>query len=255
MAATSSAPVKSADRVLAVLDLLAEAGPLRFAELCAALGLPKSSTHGLVATMSARGYLRRDREGRFALGLRVWEIAQSADGIADLRAVLQPLMAALRTRTEETVQAAQLDGVDAVYLNVCESPHPMKLSSRVGSRLPAYASGLGKTLLAGLDPDDARARLAVVERRPLTPRTVVELDTLMEDLDVIRARGFGTDDEEFAIGLRCVAMPIRDADGEVVAAMSVSIPTPRWTKAIGASARRALAETVAEAARRLAIPH
>jgi DNA-binding IclR family transcriptional regulator len=255
MAPTPQPPVKSADRVLAVLDLLAEAGPLRFAELCTALALPKSSTYGLVNTMLGRGYVRRDREGRFALGLRVWEIAQSADGITDLRAVLQPLMAALRARTEETIQAAQLDGADAVYLNVCESPHPMKLSSRVGSRLPAYASGLGKTLLAALAPEDARMRLEGAARRPLTPRTVVDVDALMADLEVIRARGFGIDDEEFAIGLRCVAMPVRDGQGAVVAAMSVSIPTPRWSKAIAARARTALAETVAEATRQLSIPH
>lgn len=248
-------PVKSADRVLAVLDLLADAGPQRFAELCAVMELPKSSTHGLLATMLARGYVRRDGDGRFALGMRVWEIAQSTDGIADLRAVLQPLMAALRAQTEETVQAAALDGADAVYLDVCESAHPMKLSSRVGSRLPAHASGLGKTLLAALDPGDARARLAAVPRRAYTRHTIVDLEALMTELDAIRARGYGTDDEEFAIGLRCVAMPIRDGRGAAVAAMSVSIPTPRWSKAIAARARAALAETVAEATRRLDIPH
>jgi DNA-binding IclR family transcriptional regulator len=252
-AAAATSAVKSADRVLAILDLLAERGTLTFTEIADALALPKSSTHNLLATMLEREYIELEEERRaYRLGIRVWQIAQSRRDVEDVRLVLKPLMNALCEHTKETVQLAQLEDADAVYLEINESPHPMKLSSTVGARLPAHASGLGKTLLAHLDPDDARTRLTHHELVRLTPNTITDLDRLMKELARIRQLGYGTDNEEFAIGCRCTAMPIRDATGEVVAALSVSIPTPRWSRDVAARTRQLLGETVAEAQATLA---
>ena len=151
-------------------------------------------------------------------------------------------MNALCERTKETVQLARLEGADAVYLEINESPHPMKLSSTVGARLPAHASGLGKTLLAQLDPADARARLTHRELARLTPNTITDVERLMDELTRIRQLGYGTDNEEFAVGCRCTAMPIRAATGEVVGALSVLDPDaalePRRRDPHAAAARR-----------------
>jgi DNA-binding IclR family transcriptional regulator len=244
--------VKSADRVLAVLDLVAERGPLSFSSIVAELGLPKSSAHNLLNTMIARGYLERDADqAAFRLGIRVWEIAQAEHRVEQLRSALKALMDGLVDATQETVQLARLEGIEVVYLEISESPRPMKLTSRVGVRLPAHTSALGKTLLAFLDEDELRARLDGHRFQALTEHTITEPDALVRALRVIRQRGYGTDDEEFAIGLRCIAMPIRDRNGNVTAAMSVSMPTPRYTDAIAARARFQLADAVAEAERRL----
>ena len=244
--------VKSADRVLAVLDLLAAHGPLSFARIAAELGLPKSSAHNLLATMAARGYVERDADQRvFRLGTRVWEIAQAEHRVERLRSALKALMDGLVEATQETVQLAKLEGFEAVYLEISESPRPMKLTSRVGARLPAHTTGLGKTLLAFLDEDDARGRLDGRPLESMTENTITDPAALMDALRLIRRRGYGTDDEEFAIGLRCIAMPIRDRTGAVAAAMSVSMPTPRHSPEIAAQARFHLADTVAEAERRL----
>jgi IclR family KDG regulon transcriptional repressor len=245
-------PVKSADRVLAVLDLLAAEGPLSFARIAAELDLPKSSAHNLLATMAARGYVERDADRRvFRLGTRVWEIAQAENRVERLRAALKALMDDLVSATQETVQLAKLEGFDVVYLEISESPRPMKLTSRVGARLPAHTTGLGKTLLAFLDEDDVLARLGDRRMEALTEHTITTPEALLDALRVIRQRGYGTDDEEFAIGLRCIAMPIRDRTGLVTAAMSVSMPTPRYSDEIADRARFHLADTVAEAERRL----
>lgn len=234
--------VKSADRVMAVLDLVAKRGALPFSEISESLALPKSSAHSLLRTMEARGYLSIDEERRYRLGSRIWELAQAFHEVDDLRTLMKPLMDEVVERTGETVQLAILDGISAVYLALSESPHPMKLTSRAGARLPAYTSAIGKALLAALDPEEAARRLDGAQLDKLTDHTIVSVPALLEELERTRERGYGVDDEEFAIGLRCIAVPIRDLDDKVVAAISVSMPTPRYSRKAAANARAALAE-------------
>ena len=233
--------VKSADRVMAVLDLVAERGALPFSEISAALALPKSSAHSLLRTMEARGYLSIDDERHYRLGSRIWELAQAFHEVDDLRTLMKPLMDEVVEHTGETVQLATLEGVSADYLELSESPHPMKLTSRAGARLPAYTSAIGKALLASLDPQEAARRLDGAELDKLTDHTIVSVPALLEELERTRERGYAVDDEEFAIGLRCIAVPIRDLDDKVVAAISVSMPTPRYSRKAAANARAALA--------------
>ncbi len=244
--------VKSADRVMAVLDLVAQHGSMGFTEIAERLELPKSSAHALLRTMEARAYLALDPERKtYRLGSRIWELAQAVHEIEDLRTLMKPLMDRLVERTGETVQLATLDGVSAVYLELSESPHPVKLTSRVGARLPAHTSAIGKSLLASLDPDEAERRLEGATLVKLTDHTLTEVPELLKALERVRRQGYSVDDEEFAIGLRCLAMPVRDAEGSPVAAISVAMPTPRYNRAAAANARKALAETVSDAAARL----
>jgi len=244
--------VKSADRVLTVLDLLAARGPSTFSEIVAALGLPNSSAHNLLHTMVRRDYLEFDPDTRtYGLGLRLWQVAQAYGGNRDLVTIARPLMQQVVDVTGETVQLARLDGVENVYLAIAESPHPMKLVSAVGERLYAHATGLGKALLSSLTDDEVRALLRGVPLPAFTPYTITDTETMITALHEIRARGYATDDEEYVIGCRCVAMAVRDESGGVVAAMSVSIPTPRHTPAIAERARVTLRDAVDELQRRL----
>lgn len=246
----SPSVVKSADRVLAVFDLLGSRGPLSFTEICDALGLPKSSTHNLLNTMCGRGYLERDQK-EFRLGIKIWQLAQHCTEVEHLRRALRPLLERIGQSTQETIQLATLDGVNAVYLDIVESPHPMKLTSNVGASLPAHASAVGKVMLAELDPAEAERRLRGVELVRLTEHTITEVPSLLAELALTRLRGYGVDDEEFGIGCRCVAMPVRDWSGRAVAAMSVSIPTPRYSDHVAARARAELRVVTGEASRQL----
>jgi DNA-binding IclR family transcriptional regulator len=244
--------VKSADRVMAVLDLVAERGGMPFSEIAERLELPKSSAHALLRTMEARGYLALDPGAKtYRLGSRIWELAQAFHEIDDLRTLMKPLMDRVVERTGETVQLASLDGASAVYLGLSESPHPMKLTSRAGARLPAYTSAIGKALLAELDPEEARRRLEGETLVKLTEHTITSVDDLLAELENVRRQGYSVDNEEFAVGLRCVAMPVRDIEGTPVAALSVSMPTPRYSREAAANARNALADATAAAAERL----
>ena len=122
-----------------------------------------------------RGFIELDPSTRlFRLGFRLWEVAQSYAMTDDLVSLAQPLMDQLTTTTTETVQLARLEGLDNVYLAISESPHPMKLVSSVGKRLPAHATGLGKALLAGLDDDELARRLSGVTLARFTERTITD---------------------------------------------------------------------------------
>jgi DNA-binding IclR family transcriptional regulator len=238
--------VKSADRVLTLLEYLAEVKQAPFAAIVRDLGLPNSSCHQLLQTVSARGFIEFDEATRmFRVGSRLWEVAQSYAMAADLTAIAQPLMDQLRDQTLETVQLAQLDGLDNVYLAISESPHPMKLVSAVGSRLSAHATGLGKVLLSSLDPAELERRLDDGELTRYTDRTITTRKAMRAALAEIRERGYGEDNEEYVIGCRCLAMPLHDANGTTVAALSVSVPTPRFDETVARKVRTALSETVA----------
>ena len=243
--------VKSADRALAILELLAT-GNRRLTGIAEELGFPLSSVHGVLATLVHRGFADFDPASRtYRLGLKAWTVGQGYRGHRDLVGLALPLMEKLAQQTGETVQLAQLDGLDNVYIAIAESPQPMKLVSAVGKRLPAYATAIGKALLAGLPEKELRRRLRNVTLQRFTDHTIGDVPALLAELDEVRRCGYGTDDQEYVIGCRCVAIAIHDHAGEVVAAMSVSAPTPRcgpdWTPAT----RAPLATVVGEVERHL----
>lgn len=225
--------VKSADRALVILELLSR-GRHRLSDIAETLRLPLSSVHGLLGTLVHRGFAEFDQTTRtYGLGLKAWTVGQGYTGHRDIVGLALPLMERLAQETGETVQLSRLDGTENVYIAIAESPQPMKLVSAVGMRLPAHAVGLGKALLAGLSDDELARRYRDVELARFTENTVTDPTELLAEIEQARVRGFAVDDEEYIIGCRCVAMPIRDHSGEVVAAMSVSAPTPRcgpnWT--------------------------
>ncbi|ADB48614.1 IclR family transcriptional regulator [Conexibacter woesei] len=244
--------VKSADRVLVVLELLAGREPMRLMDIADELEMPRSSTSNLLRTMARRRFVEYDEgDKRYRIGSRMRELARASEREGDLVSLAQPLMDRLVEQTGETVQLAQLEAMEVVYLAISESPHPMKLVSEVGKRLFAHGTGVGKTLLAQLDLADAEQRLRSVELPRFTPATIIDVDDLLDGLREIGERGYGTDDEEYVLGCRCIAMPVHGPRGDTIAAMSVSIPTPRYDDEVGERALEALRSATAELSRQL----
>jgi DNA-binding IclR family transcriptional regulator len=143
------------------------------------------------------------------------------------------------------VQLARLDGVENVYIAISESPNPMRLASRVGMRLHAHATGIGKALLSAIDREDARRRLEEVVLPRLTAKTVTDVEGIMALVDRARDVGYAVDDEEFVEGCRCVALPVTTEDeAGVVSAISVTMPTLRtdaaWPHSLYAPLRTAV---------------
>ena len=230
MAETDSGGVKSARRVLNCSSTSPRALVARRSHRCTeGLGLPKSSLHGLLTTLTDRGWVDlHESTRRYRIGLRLWQVAQSFSNLDLLANLAQKHLEAVRDELNETVQLAVLDGIDNIYVAKVESEHTLRLVSHVGARLPAYATGLGKVLLAYLEPAGLRRRMANVEIRPFTTRTVSSVDALERGLDIIRTRGYGEDEGEYTAGVYCIAVPVRAGGGEVVAAMSCSIPSARF---------------------------
>lgn len=221
--------VKSAERVLDIIELLArEPGGLSFTALLRMLQLPKSSLHELLGVLMRRGYITLAADTRsYTLGLRVWESGQAYLRQHDLASEAKPIMDEIVRALNETVQLAVLDGIENVYLAIVNCTHAVRLQSEVGKRLYAHATGLGKLLLAHLGAEDLQQRLNGQALPRFTPNTVTELPALLAQLARIRQLGFAFDNQEYTPGLRCVAVPVTDYSGQVVAALSVSIPIMR----------------------------
>ena len=233
-------PVKSADRVLRLLDFLADSGPRPVGQIARELGLPLSSAHKLLKTVQRRNYIDYDADTRtYRLGWRIWQLSRAYAGVNDLVDKARPLMQQIVDAVGESVNLARLEGTDCVYLAFVESPYGARRVVAVGERFPANASAVGKVLLAALDEDDLRRRLSGTRLRRFTQRTITDVEELVDALRTVRIRGYATSKEELLPGLYTVAMPIRDSSRQVVAAMSVSLPSARWNDH---SARRTLRE-------------
>ena len=225
---TDTYRTRSVERVLAVLNAFIDGGPdLTLMQVCEATGLTPSTAYRLMANLVARGYLEPRREGNaYRLGLTVIRLAGVALGQLDVRVKAAPLMAELRIRTRETVHLAALDRRHIIYLEKFEGLHAIGLmSSRVGRTAPAHCTALGRVLLA-FNPDAAASILEGPLEAP-TARTVIDPKALRALLAQVNEQGYALDMGEFEAEVRCVAAPIRNHSGAVIAAMSVSGPAQR----------------------------
>jgi DNA-binding IclR family transcriptional regulator len=222
--------VKSAQRVLQILDLLtATEKPLTFTEIGEALTFPRSSLHNLLRTLVQSGWAELDPTSRrYTLGIRAWQAGNAYLRAVNLADRARPYMERIRDALDETVQLAVRDGRFNVYIAKADGSQMLALASALGRRLHAHATGVGKVLLADLADDELHELLGAEPLDRFTEHTITDLDDLATELADIRKRGYGLDNEEYTRGVRCVAVPVRDHTGNVVAGMSVSVPTIRF---------------------------
>ncbi|ASO20982.1 Transcriptional regulator KdgR [Actinoalloteichus hoggarensis] len=223
------APVKSADRVLAILECLAEHGELTLGELRTRLDIPKSSLHALLHTLLDRRWIDQDgSRTRFSLGVRALQIGTAYVDADPVTARCQEALDEIARRTGEAVHLGRLDGADVVYLAKRESVHPLRLFSAIGRRLPAHATALGKAMLACLPPEDVR-RIVGPRLEALTAATRTDVDTLLAELSQAAERGWASEYEENEPGVSCVAVPLRLGQASLDA-ISVTAPSARWNE-------------------------
>jgi DNA-binding IclR family transcriptional regulator len=199
-------------------------------ELARRLKLSKSTTHRLVTTLATHGLLRRTDDGRYRLGLRLFEIASLIPASLELREVAMPHLKQLERYAQETVHLAVREGAEIVYLEKVESTLTIRMYSRIGRRAPLYCTGIGKAILA-FEPEHVVQLVIEAGLQRFTPDTLVEEAALRQELARIREDGYALDREEIEVGLRCVASPIRDYSRKVVAGVSVAGPARRMTVA------------------------
>jgi DNA-binding IclR family transcriptional regulator len=184
--------------------------------------------HELLSVLVGHRFVEFDSDSReYRLGIRVWECGQAYLRHRELVVESKTVMTRIASAVNETVQLAVLDDADIVYLEKVDSSQPVRLQSFVGKREPAYTTALGKALLAGLDDGEVAARHAGRLLNASTPYTITTVAGLVDEALRVRVRGFAVDNEEFAEGLRCMAVPIRSHRGAVIAALGVAVPMMR----------------------------
>jgi DNA-binding IclR family transcriptional regulator len=222
--------VQSLDRALDIIEELAKSGDsLKVTELSEKLALHKSTVHRLLATLLYRGYAEQNENGRYKVGLKLFEIAGNVLNKMDLRKRVKPFLVKLQQETSETIHLAILDGKDVVYIDKEETSEIIRMHSEIGSRVDAYCTSLGKVLLAYKDVDIYHL-YAEEDLEKHTANTIIDKELLAEHLALVKRQGYAIDDEEQEPGIRCIGGPIFDYTGEVIAAFSIAGPINRMTE-------------------------
>jgi DNA-binding IclR family transcriptional regulator len=222
--------LQTVNRAGQVLDLFSAEDPEWGATAVAgALDIAKSQAHALLVALSDIGLLQRVRRGRYRLGWRIVMLNSLLWHTSEVRPEILRVMRALAERYGETVQLAAWGGDKAICIAACEGGHSVVTApAPVGTGLPAHSTGLGKVLLASRPVKEIRGLLARNRLERMTDRTIVSARALHEELAGVRLRGFAHEHEEHAPDTCCVAAPIVDGRGEVLAAVSISAPAHRW---------------------------
>ncbi len=219
--------VQSVDRALSVLEILAACGEAGVTEVAAELGVHKSTAFRLVAALESRGFVEQlaDR-GKYRLGFGVVRLAGAAAAQLDIAREGRPICEALAADLQETVNIAILDGDRAVNVSQARGPAALSTHNWVGQGTPLHATSSGKVLLAYAS-DAVRKDVLSRELPRYTPATISDPEVLRQHLDLIVDQGWAATAEEYEVGLNALAAPVRGADGDVFAALSVSGPSFR----------------------------
>lgn len=240
--------IQSVERAVMILQCFTRERPeLRLTEIVEELDLHKSTAHGLLNTLKHYRLVEQDPDTqRYRLGLGLLDLSGALLDRMDIRKAAEGIIREVCRSTDETVHLVVLDGTDVVYIDKQESNQSIRITTSIGTRYPAYATGVGKAMLAYLPPEDVE-KLLPAALAQLTNTTITDRQALMGQLADIRRRGYATDDEEAIEGLRCAAAPIFDHHDKVVAAISIAGPSVRMTQ----ERLPELAVIVADAARRI----
>ena len=231
--ATPAYTVKSLVKALKILEVLAdEEPPYTLTQLSKRLHLHVSTVHRLLVNLVRHGFVEEDPiSGGYQLSFRVLRMGLRVLDRLDFRRVAHPLLRELNLRTKETVHMAILQETRAISIEKFDSPQPVGLDARLGGVMPLHCTGVGKTLLAYHGDDLLRQIDQPPKRVRMTAHTITGLPELREEMRRIREQGYALDQEEAVEGLRCVAGPVFNHLGQVVAAFSVAGPAMRFTSA------------------------
>jgi DNA-binding IclR family transcriptional regulator len=218
--------VQAVERALTILDLLARNGEAGVTKLAADIGVHKSTAFRLVTTLERGGLVEQsEHRGKYRLGMGILRLAGATTARLDVVQEARPICRKLAAATGETVNISVLSDRSALYLDQVAGASSLQPHNWVGQRIPLHATSNGKVLLSGLSAEDLASTVRTLP--PLTDRTITDLALLQSELDEVRVRGYAQAVDELEVGLTAIAAPIRNAHGDVIAALSVSGPTFR----------------------------
>ncbi|MFF2409382.1 IclR family transcriptional regulator [Streptomyces sp. NPDC058092] len=226
--------VPAVTRALDILELFLEGdGTLSAPEITRKLQLPRTTVHELITTLAVRTYLVTvpGRPGRYRLGVRAYQLGSRYAEQLDIAAEGNEVAREVAETCDETVHVAILEDLDVIYIAKVDSIHAVRMVSAAGRRLPAHCTSVGKMLLASLPAEELDARIEEEgELVAMTRNSITDPGELRTALADIRARGIAFEHRESNPDVSCVAAPVRDRTGRVVAALSISVPMIRWSE-------------------------
>ncbi len=227
--ASGDGGVRSLSRALALLeDVSNHAEGIALSDLAVRAGLAPSTAHRLLKSLENHRFVTQDNErGLWFTGVQAFTVGAGFLRNRDFVSIARPFMHRAMNESGESVNLAIRDGQETIYLSQVESRQMMRALAPPGGRAPLHASGVGKAFLAGMAPEDAGALVQSLTFDRFTPKTIRNGLAMMDDIARARRTGFAIDDEEHAVGLRCVASPVFNEFAEPVAAISISGPQAR----------------------------
>ncbi|MBA7512352.1 Transcriptional regulator KdgR [subsurface metagenome] len=224
-------PIHSVENAFSLLEALADKGlELGIAEICKKIVLPKGTIHRLLGTLKNLGYIEQNpRNRKYYLTVKIFKLGTAVTDKVGLVQII-PYMKELSQQFNETVNLAILDRDEITYLYSVGSDNTLRLDLKIGSNQPAYCAAVGKVLLAYLSEQKLVSYLERIKLKSYTPYTTTSKEYLKKDLKFIREREYSFVNEEYMVGVSCVAVPLKDKQGKVYAGLSFSVPTVRMDK-------------------------
>lgn len=223
-------PVSAVLKVFAIVNALAEHKSLGITELAQIVHGSKSTVYRFLQTMKMLGFVSQEGDhDRYSLTLKLFEVSAKALDHIDLISLAEPHMVRIGELTKEALHLGIRDGDNIVYIHKVDAQYNLRMESRIGGRNPLYSTAIGKVLLAERSENSIRNILENTVFIPSTMKTHTSIESLLTDLKNVESLGYGIDNEEQEEGLRCIAAPIYDRLGNVIAGLSLSSPTVRHT--------------------------
>lgn len=223
--------VQSLERALTILNKLSEyPDGIQISRLAEQVGLTKGTLHRLLATLANMNYVVKDEEtDKYRLGLQVLFLSRNLLNNSNIVNIAKPYLEKLSQEVNETVHLCIEDHGEVIYIDKIESNQTIRMYSRIGSRAPMYCTAVGKILLSGKNPDDFNEMVSKIDFIPKTPTTITSKEDFINEIDKVKAQGFALDNAENEGALRCIASPIYDHNGKIIASFSISGPSNRVT--------------------------
>ncbi len=203
--------------------------PLTLSEAAEITGHSKASTRRALLTLVRLGYARVSGR-RFSLEPRTLRLVHAYVNSTPLTKVAQPILEITSERTRESASLAVLDSQFVVFVARSTQRRSLSFGLGIGARLPAYCSATGRVLLAGLSDDEVEFRLQRMSRQALTPKTKTDMPAILQEVHAVRRCGYSMSDEELELGLRSIAVPVRNGKGELLGAMSLAVNISRMSR-------------------------
>lgn len=221
--------VRTLERGLLLLLALRDLRRAPLSVLARQVGLSSSTAYRLLETLRQQGFVDWEAQtGVYSVGLRAYQVGLAFTERDNLIGAAHPEMEALVADFNETVNLAVLYDTEAVYVHQVEGKQLVRMFTHLGAGAPLHCSGVGKALLAWRPEGDTRQKLGDGPYPAYTPHSITTLTALLSELARVREQGYSLDNEERELGVRCVAVPVRDGSGQVMASLSVSAPTSRF---------------------------